>query len=67
MKIYFELLKKIKKKYKSIPKFAKELKMSKQLLYYHLSNLKNDKISFKSEKLKEISEKLDIEINFFYK
>ena len=40
MDVYQQVIEKIKKEYKSIPIFADELDMSKQLLYYHLWNLK---------------------------
>lgn len=66
MNVYKNLLKKINEQYKSVPIFAKEMNMSKQLLYYHLSNLKNGKITFKPRQLKEMSSKLQVDINFFY-
>ncbi|MBP7739157.1 MAG: hypothetical protein KA080_00340 [Leptotrichiaceae bacterium] len=62
MDVYQQVIEKIKKEYKSIPIFADELDMSKQLLYYHLWNLKKGKISFKKDKLIEISKKLKIDI-----
>ena len=64
MNAYKNLLKKINEQYKSVPIFAKEMNMSKQLLYYHLSNLKNGKITFKPKQLKEMSSKLQVDINF---
>ena len=67
MEIYEILLKKIKKKYKNISNFANEVDMSKQLLSYHLENLEKGNNTFRANQLKVISDKLDLDLNFFYK
>ena len=41
--------------------------MSKQLLSYHLENLEKGKNTFRANQLKVISDKLDLDLNFFYK
>lgn len=45
---------------------AKELNISKQDFYYHLKNLKNNKITFNIEQIKKICKLLDIDISIFF-
>ncbi|MBF4804990.1 MAG: helix-turn-helix transcriptional regulator [Pseudoleptotrichia goodfellowii] len=67
MTIYSELKKKMKEKDLSIPKLAKQIGVSKQLLYYHLKKLKKGENALKLEQFKKISDVLEIDINFFCK
>ena len=45
---------------------AKELNISRQDFYYHLKNLKNNKITFNIEQIKIICRLLDIDISIFF-
>ena len=62
MKILKILENKNQIKYSNI---AKELNISRQDFYYHLKNLKNNKITFNIEQIKIICRLLDIDISIF--
>ena len=57
---------KIKENGYKINEFIKELGFTKQNYYYHINNLKKDKVTFTSETLIKIKKLLGIDLlNFF--